>query len=141
MNNKGKTFNYLSTFSLVLLWVYAAISKLIDFDHFKHEMHIQMLFPIVQILLIYFLPITELITALLLVFEETHLKGLYTSLVLMTLFTGYIILVLMHVFRHVPCSCGGILEHMSWFVHLFFNLFFLALILTTIFIFKRKELR
>jgi hypothetical protein len=139
MKNVGNYFVQLSTFLLILLWVYAAVSKLIDFPHFQQEMHNQMLFPFIQTLLIYFLPVIEIATAAMLIFDRAFMSGLYSSLILMILFTGYISLALLHFFRHVPCSCGGVLEHMGWTVHLFFNLFFLALTLITIYISNRKE--
>jgi hypothetical protein len=40
-------------------------------------------------------------------------------------FTGYIALALAGIWSSMPCSCGGILGHLSWVPHLFFNLFFL----------------
>jgi len=129
----------LPVFLLVLLWVYAATSKLVGFTRFEREMHNQVLYPFVQSLLIYLLPATELFTAFLLLFEKTLLRGLSLSLGLMMIFTAYIALALLHFFRHVPCSCGGILENMSWQSHLYFNVFFLALNLLAIYTFKRKE--
>jgi putative oxidoreductase len=137
---KGKIYLLqLSAFLLTLMWVYAAISKLIDFPHFKWEMHNQAVYPAVKNLLVYCLPAIELVTALLLIFDRTVLWGFYCSALLMTVFTSYIILTLMHSFKYVPCSCGGILEHMSWTAHLFFNLFFLSLTLTSLYITKKER--
>jgi hypothetical protein len=39
---------------------------------------------------------------------------------LMTLFTIYIAIILV-VNNHIPCSCGGIIQSMSWKQHLLFN--------------------
>jgi putative oxidoreductase len=140
MNKKcNRILLQVPVFLLVLVWVYAATSKLLNFGRFEKEMHNQVLYPFVQSVLIYCLPATELFTALLLLFDRTLLKGLWLSLGLMMIFTAYIGLALLHFFRHVPCSCGGILENMSWQAHLYFNLFILALDLIAIVIFKRKE--
>jgi putative oxidoreductase len=140
MNKKcNRILLQVPVFLLVLVWVYAATSKLLDFGRFEKKMHNQVLYPFVQSVLIYCLPATELFTALLLLFDRTLLKGLWLSLGLMMIFTAYIGLALLHFFRHVPCSCGGILENMSWQAHLYFNLFILALDLIAIVIFKRKE--
>jgi uncharacterized membrane protein (DUF485 family) len=85
------------------------------------------------------LPPAELLLATLLTFEKTRYPGFILSAILMSLFTGYIALAVFHVFPKVPCSCGGILQHMDWTTHLYFNLFFLTLSLTTIYLIKRKE--
>jgi putative oxidoreductase len=134
----SKVFSQTAIFLLVLLWVYAAVSKLIDFRHFKYEMHNQALLPFVQEMLIYCLPPAEIIVASFLLFEKWTLWGLYCSAVLLGLFTIYISFTLLHFFKYVPCSCGGILEHMGWLPHLFFNLFFLLITLTALYI-KTKE--
>lgn len=130
-------FKYFVSFALILLWVYAAASKLMDWDHFKWEMRNQVLPVPLKEALIYVLPLIELITAGLLIYEKTFAAGIWSSLILLTLFTGYIGLVLGHTFRHIPCSCGGILQHMGWTEHLVFNLFFAALTIATILIFRR----
>jgi hypothetical protein len=57
--------------------------------------------------------------------------GLYLSFALMTLFSVYI-LVITNYSSNVPCSCGGILEKMTWNQHLIFNLAFLVFAATTI---------
>lgn len=129
-----KSFIQTVTFLLILMWVYAAVSKLSDFGHFRIQMHNQALPPSVQALLIYTLPPIELVVAALLLFNKTFLSGIYCSVILMSLFTGYIALSLLHYFSYIPCSCGGILEHMTWQAHLIFNLFFLLLTLTALYI-------
>ncbi len=42
------------------------------------------------------------------------------------LFAGYIGYMLVFV-KHLPCSCGGVLQGLSWGQHLLFNLLFLLL--------------
>lgn len=77
------------------------------------------------------LPLTELIVAALLFLPRWRLKGLYAALGLMLLFTGYIIAILIFSER-LPCSCGGILESLSWKEHLVFNSIIIILALTGI---------
>ena len=127
-----------AVFLLILLWVYAALSKLLDFRHFTWEMRNQTLPTGVQTLLIYLLPPVEIAVAAMLMFQRTVISGLYASLFLLTLFTGYISLTLLHFFSYVPCSCGGILEDLGWGAHLVFNLLFLLLTLTALYITKKK---
>ena len=109
------------SFLLIVLFIYAAVSKLLDFSHFKWEMHNQELFPFLQMMLIYLLPASELFIVALLAVVRIQTTGLYASVLLIALFTGYTFLVIMHVFKRVPCSCGGILEHMGWPAHFIFN--------------------
>jgi putative oxidoreductase len=122
---------------VILLFVYAAVSKLANFDLFRRQMVIQV-FPIwLSAILVWAIPFAELISAIMLLFSKTMLRGLYLSCLLMAAFTGYIALVLLHVFKKVPCSCGGILQNMGWETHLVFNAVFFILIIVTI-ILKKK---
>ncbi|MFA6082773.1 MauE/DoxX family redox-associated membrane protein [Mucilaginibacter sp.] len=126
-------------FFLILLWVYAALSKLLTFEEFKGQMHNQT-FPLwVANTLIYALPEVELIAAASLVFDKTRLAGLIISFILMALFTGYISLVLLGYWERFPCSCGGILKHMGWKTHLIFNISVLALISIAIKLFTKER--
>lgn len=134
-------FRNIAVFLLILLWVYAALSKLLDFDLFKIQMHNQPLPAFVQASLVYLLPPVELITALLLVIPRTQLLALTVSAVLLFFFSGYVALALFKFFSYVPCSCGGILEHMTWQTHFWFNLFFLALsLIATYIIIKERSI-
>jgi len=62
---------------------------------------------------------------------------LYASLILMMAFTIYTVTVLLHAFRYVPCSCGGVIKKLTWPQHLVFNLFFVAISLLGIWLKKR----
>jgi putative oxidoreductase len=112
---------------LILLFAYAAASKLADLTSFRQEMHNQNFPPEVASALVFFIPAAELLAICLLLREKWLTAGLMLSVALMTAFTGYIALVLAGYWSRVPCSCGGILKHMSWQAHFIFNLFFLAL--------------
>jgi putative oxidoreductase len=126
-------------FLLILLFVYAAASKLLDPDRSRGQMMNQVFPAWVAGILVWAVPLAELITAGLLVFNRTALSGLYMALGLMSAFTIYIALVLLHVFGRVPCSCGGVLQKMGWVPHLFFNLFFLLLTVTGIYMVYRER--
>jgi putative oxidoreductase len=127
------------SFLFILLFVYTAMSKLLDFGHYKGQMYNQTLPHNVATVLIWTLPGIEIVTASLLLFETTRLSGLYLSGTLMFLFTGYITLVLLNYFGRVPCSCGGVIKALGWKLHLVFNLFFLLLSFLGIFIFNRER--
>lgn len=121
------------TFLLIGLWVYAAVSKLMDFDRGRSQMLNQVFPPRLGNILVWAVPISELLTAGLLTIKRTITAGLYSSLFLLFAFSLYIGLVMLNVFGRIPCSCGGILEKMSWAQHLVFNLFFLALTIGALF--------
>jgi putative oxidoreductase len=125
--------------SLIVLFIYTAASKMLDFGAFIIQMRNQSLPPSFTRILIWTLPEAELTAALLLVFNRTRWAGLYLSAVLMILFTGYITLALLHVFERIPCSCGGVLPRMTWGANLIFNLFFLLLTFTGIYTSYRER--
>ncbi|WP_199119235.1 MauE/DoxX family redox-associated membrane protein [Pedobacter sp. ASV28] len=112
----------------IVLWVYAGLSKLTDYGTFKFQLgrspYLQNLAGPIAITL----PIAELATAVLLIFDRTRLLGLYLSFFAMLMFTGYIYAMLYHSY-FVPCSCGGILSQLSWQQHLVFNIVFTLLAL------------
>ncbi len=117
---------------LILLFTYAAASKLMDVDRFRSQLYLQPFSQRLADVLLYALPTIELIVALLLCFNRTRFAGLLLSTLLMAVFTAYISLVLLHYWGKVPCSCGGILQHMSWPVHLAFNWAFMIAGVTAI---------
>jgi hypothetical protein len=124
---------------LAALFFYASIIKLIDMDRSRIEMMKQVFSRQVANKLVWAIPVTELIVACILLYPKTRIWGLFFSLALMMIFTGYIMLVLAHHFRVIPCSCGGILEHMSFKAHIVFNLFFLLLSLSGIIIYYKER--
>ncbi|HEY1009841.1 MAG TPA: MauE/DoxX family redox-associated membrane protein [Sphingobacteriaceae bacterium] len=77
--------------------------------------------------LVWAVPVVELFTAGLLVFEKTRLKGLIASLILLLAFTVYIALIQFNYFGYVPCSCGGVISKLSWEGHFLFNMVFIVL--------------
>ncbi|MBO9674174.1 MAG: hypothetical protein J7577_12060 [Sphingobacteriaceae bacterium] len=120
---------------LVLLFVYAALSKLFTFSDFNQQLHNQSFPGWLADFLFYFLIPAEIITAVLLCFKRTLTVGLLLSCVLMFAFTAYIAMVMLHFWDRIPCSCGGILSQMGWTAHLIFNSIFLILNLITLYIY------
>lgn len=137
---KGSTlFLEISMVLLIGMWAYAVTVKLLAFDHFRVTMSRQPVGWLLRMTLTYALLPAEALTAVLLTVPPLKRIGLALSAGLLTVFSGYIFLGIIHVFKQVPCSCGGILEHLGWPVHLLFNLFFLAITVISIKIIKRKE--
>ncbi|MBO0322168.1 hypothetical protein J0X14_07665 [Muricauda sp. CAU 1633] len=115
----------------VILFIYAATSKLWDFRQFKIQLGQSPVLTAYADWVAWHVPVTEYILAFLLLWETTRLKALYATLGLMTMFTTYIILVL-NFSDYVPCSCGGVLEDLGWTEHIAFNLFFILMALSAI---------
>ncbi len=105
----------------VILFCYAAISKVLDFENFQVQISASPLLNGSLQFLPYTIIIAEVLIAGLLCYRKTRNIGLLGSFVLMLLFTGYIVLILI-TSNNLPCSCGGILEKMSWHQHLYFNI-------------------
>jgi len=123
---------------LIMLFLYASVSKFLDFNRFIGEMNNQPFPNSWTPFLIWTVPSLEIAIALALIFERTRMVGLIASLVLMSLFTLYTGSVLLHFFAYVPCSCGGVIRKLSWPQHMVFNLFFVTLSIIGI-ILQRKH--
>ena len=105
---------------LLLLWIYTGLTKLIHYDKFSFEAGRSPFLQHIASVVAITVPITELIIAALLIIKRTRVTGLYASLFLMTLFTGYVYIML-HYAYDLPCSCGGIIELLTWKQHLLVN--------------------
>ncbi len=113
-------------FLYILLFVYAAMSKLLVFDEFKIQIgQSAMLTPFVNIVA-WAIPFLEILIALLLIIPRFKLLGLLAAFNLMVMFTAYIFIIL-NFSNDVPCSCGGVIEKLGWAEHLIFNIAFVVL--------------
>ncbi|HEX8014621.1 MAG TPA: MauE/DoxX family redox-associated membrane protein [Flavobacterium sp.] len=110
----------------VLLFVYAAVSKILDFENFQVQLGQSPLLSAFAVGVAWLVPGTELLIALALIIPKFRSLGLLGAFTLMTMFSVYIFIIL-HYSSFVPCSCGGILEKMTWNVHLVFNSVFVLL--------------
>jgi hypothetical protein len=117
---KSRFVEYISYF-FILLFCYASISKIMDFQNFQVQVAQSPLLSAYAVWTTYGILIFELIVCFLLIFHKSRFAGLVGAYVLMVLFTVYIYLIL-NFSDFVPCSCGGILEKMDWNTHFIFNL-------------------
>ena len=124
---------------LILLFLYASLSKFMDFYTFTGEMLNQPLPHYLSRFLIWFIPITEILLCIALLFERTRLLGFYGSLGFMTLFTIYSLFIVFNFFGRIPCSCGGVIKRLTWKQHIVFNLFFVALSVGGVILQRRKS--
>lgn len=116
----------------ILLFVYAAVSKLLDFVNFQVQLGQSPLLSAFARCVAFGIPFLELSIVILLVIPKWRLTGFYAAFSLMVLFSAYIVVIL-NFSSFVPCSCGGILENMSWTQHLLFNIVFVVLALIGIY--------
>src|SRR5690554_855339 len=103
----------------VMLFVYTAVSKFLDFENFQVQLGQSPLLSAFAGWVSWGVLLIELLTAGLLMFDKTRRLGLYIALALMVMFTTYIYIILNYS-DFIPCSCGGILEKMGWTEHLIF---------------------
>lgn len=110
----------------VLLFLYTALSKLQDYTGFARAMlHSPVIASFARELAI-IIPVIEIGIVALLIVPATRMVGLIASTVIMALFSAYIAYMLV-TSSELPCTCGGILEHLSWAAHLAINIFFFLL--------------
>lgn len=114
------------SFLFILLFVYAALSKLIDYQKFKIQIGQSPLLTGFGDTIPWMVIASELVISAMLMSVNIRLVGFFCAFCLMTMFTVYIFAIL-NFSSHVPCSCGGVLEKLGWTEHLIFNVFFVLL--------------
>lgn len=123
---------------LILLFLYASLSKWLAFKVFIGEMNNQPFPNWMTPYLVWSIPFVEVAIVAGLIFEKTRLFAFYASLFLMMAFTIYTVAILLHSFKYIPCSCGGVIRKLTWPQHLVFNLFFVGISLVGIILKKRE---
>jgi uncharacterized membrane protein YphA (DoxX/SURF4 family) len=135
---KRNTLIEIIAWLFVILFLYTGISKLMEYAVFKEQLSTSPIIGQIASIVAWGLPLIEFIVSLLLFFPRYRLKGLYAALVLMVLFTCYVIAILTFSDK-LPCSCGGVLEQLSWQGHLIFNSAFIALAIIAIILNRRTR--
>jgi len=123
---------------LVVLFLYTGVSKLMEYSVFKEQIAASPILAPVAPFIAWALPLVEFAVAVALFIPAWRLWGLYASSVLMLLFTGYIA-ALLSFSEELPCSCGGILQEMSWQQHLVFNITFTVLSIVSAILEKKRR--
>ncbi len=110
----------------ILLFMYAAVSKLLDVEKFRVQVGQSPLLTRMAGFVAWFIPAMEILISIMLTIGRTRLVGLFASFGLMVMFTAYIVAITQFS-EHVPCSCGGVLQKLGWTEHLVFNIGFVIL--------------
>jgi uncharacterized membrane protein YphA (DoxX/SURF4 family) len=124
------------SFLLLLLFVYTATSKIIDYESFYGNLRRAHLQPFTRIIS-FTVPTSELVVSALLVIPRFRKWGLYGGFILMSIFTSYVIFIFLRP-GHLPCSCGGIIKQLTWQQHLVFNSVFTILSLLSIRLYNKQ---
>jgi hypothetical protein len=125
-------------FLFVLLFLYAAGSKLTEYNNFVGQMGKSPMLTDFAPVLAWAVPAGEIVISIMLIVPKTKLIGMYAAFGLMVSFTFYIIAILT-LSRELPCSCGGILSSLGWTEHLIFNIAFVLFSLIAIAIMTSKQ--
>ncbi|WP_333574517.1 MauE/DoxX family redox-associated membrane protein [Sphingobacterium sp.] len=108
------------TFVFICLWIFVGSKKVFTYAEFRASMIRQPFADQYGIVLSYILPAVELATGILFIFEGTKRLGFWATLILMLVFSSYVILALRDTWGSIPCDC--ILEFpISWKAHLWVN--------------------
>ena len=110
---------------LVFLFSYTGIDKYWNNGQFRNALLNSILLKQLAQPISLILPGVEIILVIILTIPGTRLFGLKVTIVLLAIFTIYIIYMIMNA-PHLPCSCGGIISKLSWKQHIFLNIIFIA---------------
>ncbi|PZR18221.1 MAG: hypothetical protein DI539_16590 [Flavobacterium psychrophilum] len=121
-----------------VLFLYTAITKLIDYDTFREQMASSPIPSPVSTFIAWSLPTFEIILAGMLIIPRWRFKSLKLSIFIMILFTIYTIS-LMTFSDEIPCGCGGIIASLSRKEHIIFNCIYILLGIWAILIEKQLK--
>ena len=114
------------SFLFVLLFLYAALNKLLDYQKFTIQIGQSPLLTGFGGSIPWMVITVELLIAVLLVIPRFRLFAFFGAFSLMVMFTAYIVAIL-NFSSYIPCSCGGVLAMLGWTEHLYFNSVFVLL--------------
>ena len=119
----------IAAYLLLALFMYTAASKILTINAFSSTLAKSPLIGSNSLLVAWLIPIIEIIVGILLIITGTRKLGLYASLVLLGIFTLYLVYMVSSGTK-LPCHCGGAISTMSWQQHIWFNLGFIVLAVT-----------
>jgi len=124
-------------FFFILLFLYTATSKLFDWHTFREELQSSPLVGNFAGVLVWLVPVLEIVLAITLFVPTWKLYGLYATFILMVLFTAYVFAILL-IDNQLSCSCGGIIENLPPDRHIIFNAICVLLAGLAILIYRRQ---
>ena len=122
----------------ILLFTYTALSKLAGYARFRFVLSTAPLVHHYAGWIAAIIPAAELAIAALIFIPSTAKKGLIAGVCLLSVFTIYLVFMIL-TYPNLPCSCGGVIQQLSWQQHIAFNIFFITAGLAGIYM-QNKEL-
>lgn len=122
----------------MVLFLYTGISKLLEYKEFNYQLRQLSIFKSFVAELTWMIPGIELAVCIMLIIKRWRLQALFTSFILMTLFTFYVIAI-SQLSYYISCSCGGVLEMLPNDMHIVLNIALSLLALTALYL--EKDLR
>jgi hypothetical protein len=124
---------------LAALFLYTAASKIMTLESFERMLGRSPLLGNYSVFMAWFVPIVEIGISVVLFIPKLRLAGLVSSLVLMLMFTSYLIYMVFFSGTDLPCSCGGVISQLSWRQHIWFNAAFIVLAVTGLTLHKKHK--
>ncbi len=110
----------------ILLFMYTGVNKLIDHQTFYSALNKSPLLTSFAGILSWLVPIGEVAISIALFNPRTRKIGLACASIMMAIFTIYIGYMLAYRSDR-PCTCGGVIQLMTWHQHFYFNTAFTLL--------------
>jgi len=121
----------------IFLFSYTGYSKIEDHSRFLKGLSRVAIIGPYALFISWSVPIVEIVISILLIIPKTSKWGLYSFTILMSVFTIYIVSMVLWATK-LPCHCGGAIEKLSWTQHIWFNLVFIAIAVFALWISKLK---
>jgi uncharacterized membrane protein YphA (DoxX/SURF4 family) len=115
-----KTLTEIFVFLYVCLFLYTGIGKLLNYEMSREQMAVMPLVGGISGFVTWFLPVFEIILSIMIFIPMTRKVGMTLGTLLMAAFTIYVAYIMKYN-SHLPCTCGGFLQELSWPQHLAFN--------------------
>jgi hypothetical protein len=113
-------------FLLVVLFAYTAINKLAAIHRFQFQLSTFPWLKANPTPIAWAVIATEFAIVLLLLMPRRTRAGFIAALILLSIFTTYLLIMLLTT-PNLPCTCGGVLEQLSWPQHIGANLLFIGI--------------
>jgi putative oxidoreductase len=122
VNTRFRTVSEFIAPLFIFLFTYTSVSKFLHIESFVATLRRSPLLNGNAVMIAWLIVFAEWIIVLLLLYHPLRFLGFIASLLIMFLFTIYIGYMIVST-PTLPCSCGGILQQLSWKNHLLLNTF------------------
>lgn len=118
---KSKKIIDVIAIALAILFIYAAVEKLINIGTFKTQLDRSPLLGSFSSAAVWLLPVLQVLTSVLLIRQVTRLAGLFCAFFLIASFTVYLV-TMINTGESQPCACGELWQGLTVEWHIIFNL-------------------